>query len=62
MVKTTKEKLAKAEFWAMTAMNAYDSSEAPYDALRQAYELIKKAGELEEDVAWQRTLRAAQLA
>lgn len=62
MVKTTKEKLAKAEFWAMTAMNAYDSSEPQHDVLRQSYELIKKAGELEEAAAWQRTLRAAQLA
>lgn len=60
-MQTTKEILAKAEFWAMTAMNEYDTSDNRHELLEQAYELVKKAGEIEEAEAWSRVLKAAQL-
>lgn len=61
MAQTIKETLAHAEFWAMEAMNSYDGNSSQHKILREAFNLIKKASDNEEEAAWQRVLKAAQI-
>lgn len=61
MAQTTKEILAKTEFWAMQAMNSYDDNSDQHKILREALNLIKKASDNEEEAAWQQVLKAAQI-
>lgn len=58
---TTKEALAHAEFWAMEAMNSYESGSEQHKTLQDAYRLIKTASDREEAEACDRVLRAAQI-
>ena len=62
MVETSREALAKAEFWSTDAMARHDVTAEQRELLRKAGDLIRRAAELEELKAQQRALKAAQLA
>lgn len=61
MSHTIKETLAHAEFWAMEAMNSYEHGTEQHKTLKDAYDLIRKASEREEENARQRVYMAAQI-
>lgn len=60
MTATTKEKLARAEFWSMEAMNAYGPGDERHKILAQAHDLIKRASAKQEDEDWQHVMKAIQ--